>query len=381
MGEIQAINFRVMKKNNNILFLLHLPPAVHGVSIVGELIKNSRIINSSFEARYINLLVSRSIDETGKTKLLKLWRFFVSWFKLLFELIKEKPNLCYFALSNSGSAFYKDVSLVFLLKLFRVKTVFHIHSKGIKKNEASKINYLMYQYVFKKSSVILLSKYLYDDLKTFVSMEQVYICPNGVEDLLRTKRPKLEKRSESIKILFLSNLIKSKGVFILLEACEILQRKGYVFSCDFVGGEGDVSAHQFILEVEKRGLTENVKYLGKRYGEDKNKVYKSADVFVLPTSNDCFPLVLLEAMQFGLPAISTIEGGIPDIVENNVTGFMVEQNNPVDLADKLEILINNDTLRSQMGEAGRAKYEKEFTLQAFESKLQEILKLILSKNI
>ena len=149
-----------MKKNNNILFLLHLPPAVHGVSIVGKQIKNSKIINNSFEARYINLLVSRSIDETGKTKVLKLWRFFTSWFKLLIELIKEKPNLCYFALSNSGTAFYKDVALVFLLKLFNVKTVFHIHSKGIQKNEYSRLYYFLYQYVFKKSSVIILSKYL-----------------------------------------------------------------------------------------------------------------------------------------------------------------------------------------------------------------------------
>lgn len=369
-----------MKKNNNILFLLHLPPAVHGVSIVGELIKKSRIINDSFEARYINLLVSRSINETGKTKFLKLWRFFISWFKLLIELIKEKPTLCYFALSNSGSAFYKDVALVSLLKLFRVKTVFHIHSKGIKKNESNSINCSLYKYVFKESSVIILSKYLYDDIKTFVSKEQVYICPNGVKDIIENSVPKPENKPGYIKILFLSNLIVLKGVFILIEACEILLRRGHNFSCDFVGGEGDVSSHQFKKVVEKRGLTETVKYLGKRYGEDKNKVYQSADIFVLPTMNDCFPLVLLEAMQYGLPAISTVEGGIPDIVENNVTGFMVDQNNPVDLADKLEILMNNDTLRIQMGKAGREKYEKEFTLQAFEAKLQGILKELLLKE-
>ena len=370
-----------MKKNNSILFLLHLPPAVHGVSIVGELIKKSKIINDSFEARYINLLVSRSINETGKTKFLKLWRFIVSWFKLLIELIKEKPTLCYFALSNSGSAFYKDVALVFLLKLFRVKTVFHIHSKAIKKNESSRIYYSLYQYVFKKSSVIILSKYLYDDIKTFVSMEQVYICPNGVEDFRKKSVQKLENESKPVKILFLSNLIESKGVFILIEACEILRTKGYNFSCDFVGGEGDVSAHQFKEEVKKRQLSETVKYLGKKYDEDKNIVYENADIFVLPTMNDCFPLVLLEAMQYGLPLISTIEGGIPDIVENNVNGFLVEQNNSVDLADKLETLMNNETLLIQMGRAGRTKYEKEFTLQVFETKLQRILEELLLDKI
>ncbi len=211
-------------------------------------------------------------------------------------------------------------------------------------------------------------------------MEQVYVCPNGVKDIIKNNVPKPENKLGYMKILFLSNLIVLKGVFILIEACEILRRRGYNFSCDFVGGEGDVSSHQFKKEVEKRGLTETIKYLGKRYGEDKNKVYQSADIFVLPTMNDCFPLVLLEAMQYGLPAISTVEGGIPDIVENNVTGFMVDQNNPVDLADKLEVLMNNDILRKKMGRAARARYEEKFTLQAFETRLQGILEEILLKE-
>ena len=371
-----------MKKNNKILFLLHQPPAVHGVSMVGQLIKNSSIIHDSFKCRYINLLISRSIDETGKTNLLKLLRSFVPWFKLFFELIKDKPNLCYFALTPKDSAFYKDVTLVFLLRLFRVKTVFHLHSKGVKINESNKISRFLYSFVFKRNSVILLSNYLYDDIKTFVSKNQVYICPNGVADLMKMKEkmPKLKIDSKMIKILFLSNLIKTKGVFVLMEACEILQKKGHKFSCDFVGGEGDVSARQFKLEIEKRNIGESVKYLGKKYAEDKDEIYKSADVFVLPTNNDCFPLVLLEAMQYGIPVVSTNEGGIPDIVENGINGFLVEQNNPIALADKLEVLMKNETLRMQMGKAGRAKYEKEFTLHTFESKLQGILELLLLKQ-
>lgn len=371
-----------MKNKNKILFLLHLPPPVHGASLVGELIKNSKIINDSFKSRYINLLISRSVNESGKTKVLKLWRFVVSWFQLLFELIREKPDLCYFALTTNGIGFYKDVTIVFLLKLFRVKTVLHLHSKGVKRNESNKINYLLYRYVFQNCNVILLSNYLYDDIKTFVPKEQVYICPNGVADLKKDDRIKFEIESKSINILFLSNLIKSKGVYVLMEACEILQRRGYNYSCYFVGGEGDVSAHQFMLEVAKRGITENAKYLGKKYGEDKDEIYKSADIFVLPTfyHNECFPLVLLEAMQNELPVVSTTEGGIRDIVENDVTGFIVEKKNPIDLADKLEVLLKNETLRLQMGKAGREKYENEFTLQSFESKLQNILEHILLEH-
>lgn len=373
-----------MKKNNNILFLLHLPPAVHGVSMVGELIKNSKIINDSFEARYINLLVSRSIDETGKTKVLKLWRFFVSWFKLLFELMKKKPTLCYFALSNSGTAFYKDVLLVFLLKLFRVKTVFHIHSKGIKKNETSKVNYLLYKYVFKNSNVILLSYYLYNDIKTFVSENNVYICANGIPDVEEIKQNVNDKKqgkcNQIVEILFLSNLIESKGVFVLLEACKIIQNKNISFSCTFVGGEGNVTANKFQQKVQELNLGNHVKYVGKKYDEEKIEVFSKADIFAFPTYNETFGLVNLEAMQYSIPIVSTFEGGIPDVVVDGVTGFLVPQKDVQALAEKLELLIKDPELRIKMGVAGREKYENEFTLQIFETKLRNILVHLLLKG-
>jgi glycosyltransferase involved in cell wall biosynthesis len=78
-------------------------------------------------------------------------------------------------------------------------------------------------------------------------------------------------------------------------------------------------------------------------------------------------------MQFSLPIVSTFEGGIPDVVENGVTGFLVPQKDVEALADKLEILIKSPELRKQMGAAGRKKYEEEFTLERFEGRMVEIL--------
>ena len=78
-------------------------------------------------------------------------------------------------------------------------------------------------------------------------------------------------------------------------------------------------------------------------------------------------------MQHSLPVVSTFEGAIPDVVEDGVTGFLVPQKDPVALAEKLEILIRNPEMRNQMGEAGRAKYEREFTLERFERRMVEIL--------
>jgi len=362
-----------------IIFLLHLPPPVHGSSMVGALIKNSAIINQTFECSYINLLVSRVLNETGKTNSMKILRFVGVWFSLLAEIIKKRPTLCYLALTASGTAFYKDVLLVALLRLFKIKRVYHLHNQGVSKNKTNKIHNFFYRFVFKDAEVILLSKQLYKDIETFVPLSQVHVCANGIVDTI-LQYERITTTEKTVKILFLSNLMESKGVFVLLDACSILQQRGIEFECNFVGAEGDLNASQFSEKVVRKKLFGKVKYLGKKYGKEKHDVFAEADIFIHPTLNDCFPLVLLEAMQYSLPIVSTFEGGIPDIIDESVTGFLVQQNNAEALADKLEKLIKDSDLRQQMGTDGRLKFDKKFTLEIFEHKMNDILKEVVDKG-
>lgn len=359
------------------LFILHLPPPIHGSSMVGQYIKDSLLVNQEFDARYINLGTSKTIDEIGKNPLKKVGSYLtivVSAFKQLFFF---KPDVVYLAITAKGIGFYKDIVIAFLAKLFGVSLVLHFHNKGVSENQDRFLDNLLYKILFKNTKVILLSKYLYYDIKKYVKEEAVFYCPNGIPEI--NFETHTENRNiEAVQLLFLSNLIEAKGVFVLLEACKQLQIRQLSFHCTFVGGEGDITAQQFDQRVAALGLEETVHYAGRKYDAEKNAAFSKAAIFILPTyyHNECFPLTLLEAMQFALPVVSTFEGGIPDIVEEGVTGFLVPQKNATDLADKLDILINNAALRSQMGAAGRAKYEKEFTLGQFENNIVRILKTI-----
>ena len=120
-----------MSKKEDIYFLLHFPPPVHGSSLVGQYIRESLPINEAFRCRYTNLLASRVVNETGKVSLIKLFNFFRIWMKLIGELFSHKPDLCYMALTVTGTAFYRDVLLVGLLKLFGIRRVYHLHNKGV----------------------------------------------------------------------------------------------------------------------------------------------------------------------------------------------------------------------------------------------------------
>jgi len=357
-----------------ILFILHYPPPVHGAAMVGQYIRESKTINDTFKMRYINLGTSRSVDEIGKGGFKKWGRYISLLWKTGYNIVSFRPNLVYLTLTAKGGGFYKDALVAIIAKALGGKLVYHFHNKGVSSRQDKCLDNLLYKIVFKNSDVILLSEYLYPDIQKYVIKDRVHICPNGIPQINQNLKIRTKKdNTKPIKLLFLSNLIETKGVFILLEACQILRNKGLNFHCSYVGGEGDITEENLKKNIKKSGLIEDVLYVGKKYGTDKTDVFSSANIFVHPTLNDCFPLVLLEAMQFSLPIISTNEGGVPGIVEDGKTGFLTRKNNPAELAEKLEVLIKDSNLRKLMGEAGRKKYEQEFTLETFENRFIKTL--------
>ena len=117
-----------------------------------------------------------------------------------------------------------------------------------------------------------------------------------------------------------------------------------------------------------------VTYHGPKYGDDKERYWQMADVFVLPTYNETFGLVIVEAMQYRLPIVSTDEGGIPDVVIDGQNGFICKRKDAVSLANAIERLIVDEALRNTMGEEGYQIYQKKFTLSCFEHRFAEILR-------
>lgn len=361
-----------MHKKTKILFILHLPPPVHGSSMMGAFIKKSSLINTHFNTRYINLGTSKTIDEIGKNPVSKILTYIKILFRVCSQLVTFKPTVVYLAITARGVGFYKDMVVVLLAKLLGKVVVLHFHNKGVQQNQNKLIDNILYRFVFKNSKIILLSPHLYSDIKKYVPKSDVYYCPNGIphhQDVLTETKP----TGTIVKILFLSNLLVSKGVYVLLDALNILKTLGVAFSCDFVGGIGDITEAEFNAYRANLNLTNEVKYLGKKFDQEKQEIYKKADVFVHPTLSDCFPLVLLEASQYYLPLISTLEGAVPEIIEDNYNGFVVPKNDAGILAEKLKLLVEDEELRLKMGGFAFEKFNKLYRLSHFESNLLAIL--------
>lgn len=358
-----------MKKK--VLFILHLPPPVHGSSMVGKYIMDSSIINAGINSEFINLGTSKSLDEIGKNPFQKIGLYVKIVLQTFKQLMVFKPDLVYIALTAKGKAFYKDAFIALLAKLFGKKIVYHLHNRSMVERQEKWLDVMLCKMLFKNTDVILLSKFLYPEIQKYVPQSRVHYCPNGIPPISNSFIKK--ENSEGVQILFLSNLMKAKGVFVLLEACKILKEKQLHFHCTFVGGESDITSEIFQKKVSELGLSEKVHYAGKKYGAEKEKAFSEADIFAFPTLSETFGLVNLEAMQFSLPVVSTLEGGIPDIIMEGKTGFLVEKDDAQAFAEKLEMLIVDPVLRLKMGREGRKRYEENFTLEAFENCFTTIL--------
>lgn len=361
-----------MNNKPRILFILHLPPPVHGASLVGSAVRESGLVNGTFDTRYINLSSSVTLEQVGRFSFGKVRAVSRLLSEVRRTLREWKPDLVYLTPSATMPGLLKDALTARLARRKGCKTVLHFHNKGVAAHQDRLVYDWLYRILFRDASVILLSRLLYPDIRKYVPEDRVSYCPNGVSV------PPVARQSGDVpRILFLSNMIRSKGVSVLIDACRILQGRGIPFRCRLVGAlSTDYPGDSLTAEIREKGLEGCVTFEGPRYGDEKWQALSDADVFAFPSyyADECFPLVILEAMGAGLPVVTTGEGAIPEMVRDGKDGFICRRKNPDALADTLGRLLSDPGLRVRMGESGKERYDALYTKERFEKNLVEILK-------
>jgi glycosyltransferase involved in cell wall biosynthesis len=171
-------------------------------------------------------------------------------------------------------------------------------------------------------------------------------------------------------------MVPTKGPFVLLEALGLLRAEGIKFRAVLAGPAMHKGFSQEFSEAcSRHSLDGDVTWIGPCYGEAKERNFANADVFVFPSyyPPEGLPLVLLEAMSYGLPMVATRHAAIPDIIVEGKTGFLVPVRDPESLAAKLRILLMDRELRLRMGKSARERYLEKYTVATFENRLSTIL--------
>ncbi len=207
------------------------------------------------------------------------------------------------------------------------------------------------------------------------------VIPNGVAcrvepQAAQQARQELGLGPDAPVVAHVGNIRPGKGHDVLIDAAAILQQRRPDVTIVSIGGEKYPGDLERVRErAEQAGLGNRLRFLGRR--PDALDFVAAADLFCNPSTVEGLPVAVLEAMALGRPVVATAAGGVPGIVKNDETGFLVEPEDPRALATAIERLLGDRARAKLMGEAARALVESEYGLEPMIRATEDVYRQVL----
>lgn len=373
-------------KKEPILIVGQIPPPHIGQAISIKLMLEGTY--KKIQLYHVEMKFSQTSEQVGVFQLIKLVRLFKLIIRIFYVKYKYNIDILYYVPAGPQRIpFYRDVFILIATRKAFKKIVFQFRAAGLSQLYP-KLNFIekkLFNIIYKK---VDLSMHLFSSNVSegrFLNARKSIVTKNGDRDhyLILKHRIIDKKRGKYPNILYVGTLIESKGLFDLLKACFIIKKKGYHFNIRIIGEFVDLQFKSKVnLFVNENGLDEYVEFLGLKTEDEKWLEYYIADIFVFPTfyENEASPRVIIEAMQFSLPVISTKWRGIPELVEDGFSGLLVEVGDFEKLAIKIEELLKNKFLRRKFGHNGRKLFLEKYTEKRFYSCMEKAFLSITEQN-
>lgn len=313
-------------------------------------------ITEKVDLNYIGTMVEGS-------KLRKLWQAVKAYIKFL-KLLPEYPIVHVNVASDSS--YYRKSLFIKAAKRAGRKIVIHQHGGDFEtfyeKEQNDRGRARIRQVLSMGDVFLVLSPKLKQFFKGILEPSKVILFPNAVP-----VPDSIEKEYGKQRILFLGRLCKEKG---LRELFSVLPQLHGQFPQMHVLLGGIWEDEELLEEAAK--MKEYVTDLGWLQGEAKKNYLRTSDLFVFPTYFEGQPVSVLEAMAYQCGIVATRVGGIPQMIEQEQTGLLIEPKDPEGLKSALQKLLSDPELCERLGKNARAKVQKEFSI---EKSLQELIKI------
>jgi glycosyltransferase involved in cell wall biosynthesis len=207
---------------------------------------------------------------------------------------------------------------------------------------------------------------------------QIVTVMNGVDTaVFQPADASRAREAGPVKIIMIAAFRPMKGYTHLVEAAKLLREAGAQFSMTLGGDASTEYGHGVREKVKQLRLEDTVRLVGQI--RDVPSELRSHDIFVLCSDTEGLPLALLEAMACGLPVVVTRVGGMPEVVENGVTGFIVQPADSQELADRLRQLIESPELRIQMGQNAAIRVRKNHDFSECAGRIVEVYNRLIAQ--
>jgi glycosyltransferase involved in cell wall biosynthesis len=314
-----------------------------------------------------------------------LWVILEVWLKLPFA------DVYYATLSTSIFGFIRDFTTGMVAKLLGKKVVFHLHGGGFEEFYCSQkplVQSLVRVLYRRVDIVIVLGELLKEQFYCLGESidDKLVVVPNGltlgVEDPGEIKR----LMSKPFEMLYMSSLMPSKGFKDVIDAVIELKNSNnmavHLSLCGSFVTAATEHGCQIVDEsslndyLKEHNISDSVTYCGQVLGGEKEKRFREADVFLLPTAYpwEGQPLSIIEAMAYSLPVISCAHKGIPELVDDGATGYLTPKHSVSAISGVVAKMSDDPVNYKKMSIAARQKYQTSFTRNAH---LRKIIAVIL----
>ncbi len=371
-----------MKNSIKVLIIGQIPPIINGQSLVTK-----SVLDILVEADYEVVFLPLTNLNHGRSLSLILDKF-TYYLKIIFRFLKQTVSGNYIIYLNGARSIggtFRNVPFLIISKILRNKTILHFHCGDIDDfvNSQNKIVKFFLLSAYKLvDKLIILSPTLRKNFSQIINKDNLVIIENGISSPFYNS--KVIRESEVIKLLYLSNLILSKGYFDILIALDhiVNKLKFKNIECNFCGefltsyddpelNSIEKMKRDFHNYISQNNLINNVNYKMQVLDEEKNKLLNESHILILPTnySTEAQPLSIIEAISRGNVIISTNFRAIPDMVVDNYNGKFVAFGDPLSIVQNILFFINNPTDFNNYSKNSISIYQKTFTYDRFKDKI------------
>ena len=313
-------------------------------------------------------------------RLATLWRLFINYWIFFYKIIRHRYELIHLNPSLGKRSFYREAVFIIIALLLNKKTLVLFNGwldtfeLEIKK---SKFKSFLFRISYAKvNKYIVLSRLFKNKLHYLgVPMKTEFFITTTVADSRYIQEIDLERKliasKEKMIFLFLSRITKEKGVYIAIDAYKkFIKDHPEKNSCLNIAGDGPE-----LLSVKKYVTKEkipNVNFLNYVSDDRKNKVLQESHIMILPSYSEGLPNSILEGMLYGMPVISRITGGIPDIIHQGVNGYLSESFEPSIFTDFMNLLVTDKELYRKMALTNHHIALEKYTCEKVREKMFEI---------
>ena len=364
---------------NSILLVGQTPPPYHGQAIAMQQLFDHRW--EGLKIIYLRMEYSQREAEVGRFRIKKIFHLISLVIKSWFILMKNRPCCLYYPpASPNRITVIRDVVFLLLVRPLAKHTIFHYHAGGL----PAYVESLSFPLRF-LSKVAFSNATLGIEISESQMNEDVFfpvekrICISNGLDVLDVEKRSNEEEGGRKRILFIAGLRASKGVMDIIGTADKMRQLGADFVFDVAGAwQEENTRREFKTELKRLDLNDHIILHGRVTGEEKWDLYRQAYAFFFPSfyESENFPLVLIEAMAFGLPIVATHWRGMPELVVEGETGRLCDVQSCEQFSSALNELINDEGQHEKMAFLARARYEKKYTKFAFISAMTKAFERI-----